>query len=104
MAAAPSGASTGSREALELRDGDKSRFMGKGVLKAVAAVNGPIAQALLGKDAKDQAGIDKIMIDLDGTENKSNFGANAILAVSPRRTPKQQLLLKACRCMHTSLN
>ncbi|SBV63022.1 enolase [uncultured Citrobacter sp.] len=82
MAAAPSGASTGSREALELRDGDKSRFMGKGVLKAVAAVNGPIAQALLGKDAKDQAGIDKIMIDLDGTENKSNFGANAILAVS----------------------
>ena len=82
MAAAPSGASTGSREALELRDGDKSRFMGKGVLKAVAAVNGPIAQAILGKDAKDQAGIDKIMIDLDGTENKSNFGANAILAVS----------------------
>lgn len=103
MAAAPSGASTGSREALELRDGDKSRFMGKGVLKAVAAVNGPIAQALLGKDAKDQAGIDKIMIDLDGTENKSNFGANAITAVS-RRAPKQQLLLKACRCMHTSLN
>ncbi|VTN11290.1 Enolase [Raoultella terrigena] len=65
MAAAPSGASTGSREALELRDGDKSRFMGKGVLKAVGAVNGPIAQAILGKDAKDQAGIDKIMIDLD---------------------------------------
>lgn len=82
LAAAPSGASTGSREALELRDGDKSRFMGKGVLKAVGAVNGPIAQAILGKDAKDQAGIDKIMIDLDGTENKSNFGANAILAVS----------------------
>lgn len=82
MAAAPSGASTGSREALELRDGDKSRFMGKGVLKAVAAVNGPIAQALLGKDAKDQAGIDKIMIDLDGTENKSNFGANAIGCVT----------------------
>lgn len=82
MAAAPSGASTGSREALELRDGDKSRFLGKGVTKAVGAVNGPIAQAILGKDAKDQAGIDKIMIDLDGTENKSNFGANAILAVS----------------------
>ncbi len=77
MAAAPSGASTGSREALELRDGDKSRFLGKGVTKAVAAVNGPIAQAIPGKDAKDQAGIDKIMIDLDGTENKSNFGANA---------------------------
>ena len=82
MAAAPSGASTGSREALELRDGDKSRFLGKGVLKAVEAVNGPIAKALLGQDAKDQANIDKIMIDLDGTENKSNFGANAILAVS----------------------
>ena len=82
MAAAPSGASTGSREALELRDGDKSRFMGKGVLKAVAAVNGPIAQALLGKDAKDQANLDKIMIELDGTENKAKLGANAILAVS----------------------
>ncbi|MEC5344480.1 phosphopyruvate hydratase [Brenneria populi] len=82
LAAAPSGASTGSREALELRDGDKSRFLGKGVTKAVAAVNGPLAQAILGKDAKDQANIDKIMIDLDGTENKSKFGANAILAVS----------------------
>ncbi|MCD1125532.1 phosphopyruvate hydratase [Jinshanibacter sp. LJY008] len=82
LAAAPSGASTGSREALELRDGDKARYMGKGVLKAVAAVNGPIAQAVMGKDAKDQANIDKIMIDLDGTENKSKFGANAILAVS----------------------
>ena len=82
LAAAPSGASTGSREALELRDGDKSRFLGKGVLKAVAAVNGPIAEAILGKDASNQAEIDQIMIDLDGTENKSNFGANAILAVS----------------------
>ncbi|MDY0928696.1 phosphopyruvate hydratase [Pantoea trifolii] len=82
LAAAPSGASTGSREALELRDGDKSRFLGKGVTKAVAAVNGPIANAVTGKDAKDQANIDKIMIELDGTENKSNFGANAILAVS----------------------
>jgi enolase len=82
MAAAPSGASTGSREALELRDGDKSRFLGKGVLKAVGAVNGPIAEALLGKDAKDQAAVDQIMIDLDGTDNKNNFGANAILAVS----------------------
>ncbi|MCW2476278.1 MULTISPECIES: phosphopyruvate hydratase [unclassified Symbiopectobacterium] len=82
LAAAPSGASTGSREALELRDGDKSRFLGKGVTKAVGAVNGPLAQAILGKDAKDQAAIDQIMIDLDGTENKSNFGANAILAVS----------------------
>jgi enolase len=82
MAAAPSGASTGSREALELRDGDESRFLGKGVLKAVAAVNGPIAEALIGKDAKAQADVDQVMIDLDGTDNKSQFGANAILAVS----------------------
>ncbi|GGP43033.1 phosphopyruvate hydratase [Shewanella saliphila] len=82
MAAAPSGASTGSREALELRDGDKARYLGKGVLKAVAAVNGPIAEALKGKDALDQAALDQIMIDLDGTENKAKFGANAILAVS----------------------
>jgi enolase len=82
LAAAPSGASTGSREALELRDGDKARFLGKGVLKAVAAVNGPIAEALVGKDALAQAEIDQIMIDLDGTDNKANFGANAILAVS----------------------
>ncbi|MCG6200396.1 phosphopyruvate hydratase [Psychromonas antarctica] len=82
MAAAPSGASTGSREALELRDGDKARYLGKGVLKAVAAVNGPIAEALLGKDALAQAELDQIMIDLDGTENKAKFGANAILAVS----------------------
>lgn len=82
MAAAPSGASTGSREALELRDGDMTRFLGKGVLKAIAAVNGDIATALIGKDAKNQVEIDQLMIDLDGTENKSKFGANAILAVS----------------------
>ncbi|OIQ45280.1 MAG: phosphopyruvate hydratase [Gammaproteobacteria bacterium MedPE] len=82
MCCAPSGASTGSREALELRDGDKSRYLGKGVLKAVAAVNGPIQEALIGADANEQAALDKIMIDLDGTENKANFGANAILAVS----------------------
>ncbi|QDP02001.1 phosphopyruvate hydratase [Thalassotalea sp. PS06] len=81
-ACAPSGASTGSREALELRDGDKSRYLGKGVLKAVAAVNEKIALALIGKNALEQAQIDQIMIDLDGTENKENFGANAILAVS----------------------
>jgi len=81
-ACAPSGASTGSREALELRDGDKSRYLGKGVLKAVAAINGPIREALLGKVAANQAELDQIMIDLDGTENKSTFGANAILAVS----------------------
>ncbi|QSX34766.1 phosphopyruvate hydratase [Shewanella avicenniae] len=82
MAAAPSGASTGSREALELRDGDKARYMGKGVLTAVANVNGPIRDALLGKDATAQAELDAIMIDLDGTENKDKLGANAILAVS----------------------
>jgi enolase len=81
-AAVPSGASTGSREAIELRDGDKSRYLGKGVQKAVANVNGEIRDALLGKDASDQAGIDQIMIDLDGTENKDRLGANAILAVS----------------------
>lgn len=81
-ACAPSGASTGSREALELRDGDKSRYLGKGVLKAVAAVNGPIRDALIGKEATAQKELDHVMIDLDGTENKSTFGANAILAVS----------------------
>jgi len=81
-ASVPSGASTGSREALELRDGDKGRYMGKGVLKAVAGVNDRIAPELLGKDALDQAGIDKAMIDLDGTENKQNLGANGILSVS----------------------
>ncbi|MDP5206143.1 phosphopyruvate hydratase, partial [Alishewanella sp. SMS9] len=79
---APSGASTGSREALELRDGDKSRYLGKGVLKAVANIDGPIQAALVGKNAYQQADIDQIMIDLDGTETKSKLGANAILAVS----------------------
>lgn len=81
-ACAPSGASTGSREALELRDGDKSRYLGKGVLKAVAAVNNDIQSALIGKNALDQQAIDQIMLDLDGTENKEKLGANAILAVS----------------------
>lgn len=82
LAATPSGASIGSLEALELRDGDKSRFLGKGVTRAVAAVNGPIAQSLVGKDAKVQATLDKTIIELDGTANKSKFGANAIAAVS----------------------
>ena len=81
-ACAPSGASTGSREALELRDGDKSRYLGKGVLNAVNNVNGAIAEALIGQDALDQGKVDQIMIDLDGTENKDKLGANAILAVS----------------------
>ena len=81
-AAAPSGASTGSREALELRDGDKSRYLGKGVTKAVAAVNDVIAPALVGKDPLAQQDIDNAMLELDGTENKEKLGANAILAVS----------------------
>ena len=81
-ACAPSGASTGSREALELRDGDKSRYLGKGVLKAVANINGPIRELLLGKDPADQKTLDHAMIKLDGTENKATLGANAILAVS----------------------
>ena len=78
----PSGASTGAREAIELRDGDKSRFMGKGVLKAVAHVNNEIANALKGMDVTDQKAIDQTMIDLDGTHNKSRLGANALLAAS----------------------
>ncbi len=104
MAAAPSGASTGSREALELRDGDKSRFLGKGVTKAVAAVNGPIAQALIGKDAKDQAGIDKIMID-PGRRPKTNpNSARTQSWLYLWLTPKLLQLLKVCRCTSTSLN
>jgi len=78
----PSGASTGAHEAVELRDGDKSRYLGKGVIKAVAAVNGDIAEALIGLDAEDQRELDSAMIDLDGTPNKSRLGANAILGVS----------------------
>ncbi len=81
-AAVPSGASTGSREAIELRDGDKSRYLGKGVLKAVGHINTEIAEAVLGLDASEQAFLDKTLIDLDGTENKSRLGANAMLAVS----------------------
>jgi len=81
-AAVPSGASTGTREAVELRDGDKNRYLGKGVLQAVANANGVIRDALLGMNATDQETIDRIMLDLDGTDNKSNLGANSILAVS----------------------
>jgi enolase len=81
-AAVPSGASTGTKEAVELRDGDKQRYLGKGVLKAVEFVNTEIAEAIIGLDAMEQAFIDQTMIDLDGTENKSRLGANAILAVS----------------------
>jgi enolase len=81
-AAVPSGASTGSREAIELRDGDKARYGGKGVLKAVEHVNTEISEAIVGLDATEQAFIDKTLVDLDGTENKSRLGANALLAVS----------------------
>lgn len=81
-AAVPSGASTGIHEALELRDGDKGRYLGKGVLKAVANVNEIIAKAVIGKSVSDQAALDKLMIDLDGTPNKGKLGANAILGVS----------------------
>jgi enolase len=81
-AAVPSGASTGTREAVELRDGDPLRFLGKGVLNAVAHVNGELRDALVGREAQDQAGIDRRMLELDGTDNKSRLGANALLAVS----------------------
>ena len=81
-AAVPSGASTGSREAIELRDGDKSRYLGKGVLRAVEHVNTEISEAVLGLDASEQAFLDRTLIDLDGTDNKSRLGANATLAVS----------------------
>ena len=81
-AAVPSGASTGTREAIELRDGDASRYLGKGVMQAVENVNTEISEAIIGLDAQEQAFIDQTMIDLDGTENKSRLGANAILAVS----------------------
>ncbi len=81
-AAVPSGASTGSREAVELRDGDKERYLGKGVKKAVANVAGEIRGALLGHDVHDQAALDKILLELDGTDNKGRLGANALLAVS----------------------
>jgi len=82
LACSPSGASTGSREALELRDGDKSRYFGKGVLKAVAIINEKIKPKLVGLDVTDQSKLDQIMLDLDGTENKESLGANSILAVS----------------------
>ena len=81
-AAVPSGASTGAYEAVEKRDGDMSKYIGKGVLQAIEAVNGPIYEALLELDAEDQENVDAVMIDLDGTDNKSNLGANAILGVS----------------------
>ena len=87
-ACAPSGASTGSREALELRDGDADRYLGKGVLKAVGHVNGSIADAVRGLDPADQRALDNRLIELDGTANKSSLGANAMLAVSLAAAPR----------------
>ncbi|MGB5131160.1 MAG: phosphopyruvate hydratase, partial [Steroidobacteraceae bacterium] len=81
-ASVPSGASTGTREAVELRDGDPMRFLGKGVLNAVAHVNGELRDALVGREAQEQAGVDRRMLELDATDNKSRLGANALLAVS----------------------
>jgi enolase len=81
-AAVPSGASTGSKEAVELRDGDKQRYFGKGVLKAVENVNTEICEAIIGLDAEEQTFIDRTLIELDGTDNKSRLGANALLSVS----------------------
>ncbi|MDZ4131279.1 MAG: phosphopyruvate hydratase, partial [Hydrogenophaga sp.] len=98
-AAVPSGASTGSREAIELRDGDKSRYLGKGVLKAVQHINTEICEAVLGLDASEQAFLDKTLIDLDGTDNKGRLGANAMLAVSMAvaRAAAEEAGLPLCR-------
>ncbi len=95
----PSGASTGAHEALELRDGDKARYGGQGVLKAVANVNGPIAKALIGKEAGNQRAVDEIMIKLDGTENKTKLGANAILGVSLAAAKAGAMSVKNAACI-----
>ncbi len=92
----PSGASTGEHEAVELRDGDQTRFLGKGVLKAVDNVNGEIANALANMDAADQRALDQKMIELDGTDNKGRLGANAILAVS-MAAARAAAMSMACR-------
>ena len=94
----PSGASTGTKEAVELRDGDKTRYLGKGVRNAVANVNGTIADALSGFDALDQAGLDKRLIDLDGTENKGRLGANALLGACPCGATCRRSRPPTCRC------
>ena len=96
-AAVPSGASTGSREAVELRDGDASRYGGKGVSQAVTNVNTVIRDAVLGKDATDQAGIDRLMIELDGTDNKGRLGANALLGYRwQTHMPLPMIRVSAC--------
>src|SRR4051812_7859622 len=100
-AAVPSGASTGAHEAVELRDGDKGRYGGKGVLKAVDAVNGEIFDALSGNEAAEQEGIDALLIDLDGTPNKARLGANAILGVS-LAVAKRRLRKPTCRSIAMS--
>ena len=97
IASVPSGASTGENEAIELRDGDQARYFGKGVLRAVANVNDVIAPALIGHCVFEQMAIDRIMRDLDGTSNKSNLGANAVLAVS------LAVAKAAAACMNTPL-
>ena len=102
-ACAPSGASTGTREALELRDGDATRYLGKGVLTAVGHANGPLRELLIGHDALDQSGVDRRMIEADGTENKANFGANAILAVSLATAKAAALAAKTPLYQHHSL-
>ena len=99
-AAVPSGASTGTHEALELRDGDKARFGGKGVLKAVEHVHEEIAEELVGMDALDQVAVDQAMLDLDGTPNKCKLGANAILGVS-MAVARAAAGRSACRCTAT---
>lgn len=96
----PSGASTGEYEAVELRDGDKNRYLGKGVLKAVENVNEIIAPEIIGLEVADQVAIDRKLIELDGTENKSKLGANAILGVSLAVARAQRTSL-ACRCTNT---
>ena len=101
-AAVPSGASTGTREAVELRDGDKKRYLGKGVLKAVENVNTVLKGALLGKDPLEQEALDEIMIKLDGTENKSKLGANALLAVSLANAQAAAARTRSSRCGNTS--
>jgi enolase len=98
-AAVPSGASTGTKEAVELRDGDKTRYLGKGVRKAVDNVNTTIAAALKGLEATDQAGLDRRLIDLDGTENKGRLGANALLGVSMAVPPPPRIRTsRRCGC------
>ena len=97
-AAVPSGASTGAHEAVELRDGDKGRYGGKGVAKAVAAVEGEIFDRIAGMEATEQLAIDEIMIDLDGTPNKARLGANAILGVSLAQWRRRRRRIWGCRC------